>query len=213
MKHGRFDVLLSATTLGLSCGLAIRIAVACSRRWEFQLLAVWKFILSLALSCAGLHRALYLRSEKKVSDITTLQFRWDPIAWVCLTVAGVVVGLIALCGLTARFWRDENASVAHHVHIVSISFGCIMAVLLVCQIIGFQNCILRCFLRWIRSREEGDEPNAALVFCYWFCIYSAFFSDWLLSAISGDWAGLPNDDVQWLYWLYFAAKRAPMFML
>ncbi|PMD16151.1 hypothetical protein NA56DRAFT_663393 [Hyaloscypha hepaticicola] len=43
-----------------------------------------------------------------------------------------------------------------------------------------------------------------------FGLLGAFYCDWILAAIAGNWGGFPSSDIAVLYWTYFAAKRLPM---
>ncbi|KUJ17721.1 uncharacterized protein LY89DRAFT_781865 [Mollisia scopiformis] len=43
-----------------------------------------------------------------------------------------------------------------------------------------------------------------------FGLFGAFYCDWVLASIAGNWAGLPSSDTAVLYWIYFASKRLPM---
>jgi hypothetical protein len=44
-------------------------------------------------------------------------------------------------------------------------------------------------------------------------VLGVFYSDWILAAIAENLAGVPSSDVAILYWLYFVAKRLPLFFL
>jgi hypothetical protein len=39
---------------------------------------------------------------------------------------------------------------------------------------------------------------------------AVFYSDWVLAAVTRNWAGVPIESLQTLYQVYFAAKRLPM---
>jgi hypothetical protein len=78
------------------------------------------------------------------------------------------------------------------------------------------------FFIWIdeeqpRMKDNWDPPNwlkhsirncVLGILC--FGLFGAFYCDWILAAITRNWAGLPSNDIAVLFWVYFLAKRLPM---
>ncbi|KAF4628399.1 hypothetical protein G7Y89_g9761 [Cudoniella acicularis] len=61
---------------------------------------------------------------------------------------------------------------------------------------------------------SGIEVWKVLVgFGAYIIIAIMFWSDWIISCITGDFGGSPDGKVAIVYWVYFAAKRLPMFAM
>jgi hypothetical protein len=62
---------------------------------------------------------------------------------------------------------------------------------------------------------DKDTDNMGVVFMGIFFLVigtgmiAALYSDWILAAIDGNYAGVPDGSNEVLYWTYFAAKRLP----
>lgn len=68
-------------------------------------------------------------------------------------------------------------------------------------------------LEWYFKEHEVSFSRLSIGFTIatlTFGLFGAFYCDWVLAAIAGNWSGVPSSDVALLYWLYFASKRLPM---
>jgi hypothetical protein len=59
--------------------------------------------------------------------------------------------------------------------------------------------------------KDGVTSFGFAVILVWVGLLCSVWSDWILAAIANNWGGLPSGDIAFLFWIYFIAKRLPMF--
>lgn len=188
----KLDLFVAICSLGITPVLSAFAITRCHSEWPFILIATWKMLLSVSLSLIASSRAMNVRRGGNSRDSAI---------WLLLYALGIVIGLTGLITLTVRKWPG-------HTRAMAIICGVFGGIVVICTVLG--GCI---------GTGKSMQFWLALGFGVTMVgILTAPWSDWLLAAVrikeGGDnWAGLPSSDVAWFCWLYFAAKRLPLFSL
>lgn len=124
----------------------------------------------------------------------------DSVNWIWLYVPGLITGLVGLFSLVKENWN------IHAIRLITYIMWGIPGGLGVLGVIGVLF--------------EGDESAWVRVAggilglvgygIGGLAVFGALYSDWILGAIAGNYAGLPSGDNAWLYWGYFFAKKLPL---
>jgi hypothetical protein len=190
IRHNRLDLLLAMLSLAGSSIIAIYTCVRCHQEWQFVLLAVWKLILSCNLGAACVHRARSVRKRDKTLI---------PMLWMLVSIPGTIIGLTGLISLILRSWDD------HRLRVITAVFGA--AVVFFAVVHWWYR------LEWGKFdfNLDGIEMTHSMLCIWWICLLASLYSDWVLGLISGDLVGVPSGDIAALFWMYFMAKRLPLF--
>lgn len=113
--------------------------------------------------------------------------------WTSLYFIGIVVGYCGLFSLVRQSWHIQdvrNFTIVYAIFTSVFIFSGIM--------IGI---------------DIGDGAGGSIMGIAFLIIgtgmLAAIYSDWILGAIAGKYAGVPDGNNAVLYWSYFAAKRLP----
>jgi hypothetical protein len=109
---------------------------------------------------------------------------------------GCLVGAVGLFTVVHEtFPQNHGVQIATYAFIAVTGSGLVVGVLL-----GVYK----------HSARHGSliAPIAAIII---FLVAAVFYSDWVLAAVERNWIGVPSMDNAVVYWLYFAAKRLPLF--
>jgi hypothetical protein len=149
-----------------------------------------------------------LREEDVLKEKTRLNRRFRDIPLLVGTLAYWVGCFIGLVGLFAVIHRTDSNN--NSIHTVGSVVG-----VMICLVF-----ILSFGVVSVRQQRGGIDisrenlPVRLIHALLWtggaFIFSSVFFSDWILAAVEGNWAGIPGADYRILYWTYFVAKRLPM---
>lgn len=131
----------------------------------------------------------------------------DILWWTVVYRLGALVGLVGLLDIV----NDDMEGNAR-LKIITGSFGAVVLVMImvVAPII------------WLMMLREGlsvgrkvgvSFVSVAFVAGFAMTLLFAFYSDWDLGALAGDLDSRPSPDNAVFYWLYFVAKRLPMFSI
>ena len=116
---------------------------------------------------------------------------------------GVLTGLVGFACILHGMAGAGMVS-SHNWHVAGIQ-----ALTLTIWIIGILPVIIS--IIYIIS---GVETWKVLVgMCSYIVVATMFWADWVISCITGDFAGSPNGKVAAVYWVYFTAKRFPIFAM
>lgn len=121
--------------------------------------------------------------EEPPKKISTSQV-WG---WTALYAIGILVGYSGLFSLVRQSWH------IHAVRDLTISY-----IVVTCAFT----------LLGLFSADEALWLTIGL-FMIGTGMIAALYSDWILAAIAGNYAGVPDGNNEVLYWTYFAAKRLP----
>jgi hypothetical protein len=169
-----------------------------------MLLAVWKLLLSCNLGAASINRSRGQRARSENPDDKTQILEDTTMAWVFVSVPGVVIGLPGLISLVLRSWDD------HRLRVITGVFGSAGVFFIVVQIwyyVEWSHSEYGKHFKW--GASYGVHVYLAI---WWICFLISLYSDWVLGLISGDLAGAPGGGVALFYWIYFVAKRLPLFL-
>lgn len=165
----------------------------CHGLWQLEMIAASKLILSAALGFSTLTLIL-----------PVIKDRFPVGAWVLLYIVGFIMGMVGVGSLAKNNWEGTAMRF--------ITYGFSGLWISIALLIGFGLCVV--WLRDIESDPEDYDCGPLNVVCFGvlsLCIAGTFYGDWVLAAITGDWAGTPSSDVALIYWVYFVVKRFPMF--
>lgn len=123
-----------------------------------------------------------------------------PFRWLAFYVLGIVVGLVGIITIAPKQLRVGGQE-AQNVKIITGSFGGVLGVVAVINIV-----VLCCSTH----AGGGDVLMVISVVSATLSILSAFYSDMIIAAVANHWSGPPHRFQTW-YWLFFAAKRFPLF--
>lgn len=214
LNQKKWDIFLGLLSLIPSVFFAILTVVRCRDRWQFMLIAVWKTTLSLTLSAIGLHQGFRLVQAAETINHGALRvasIKAAPFWWTMVYGLGTIVGLVGTLSIIA-----ETFSMNSSVRAIVFAFSGIICMLEIVLVLA------SCAYSWSRRGREQDSclwiiamfpVETALYFVFLLGLLAVFLSDWVLSAITGNWSGAPSSDVAWLYWPYFIAKRIPLFSI
>ncbi|KAI9864677.1 MAG: hypothetical protein M1813_003167 [Trichoglossum hirsutum] len=223
----QFDIWLTAVMLAITIGVSVWTIVRCREDWRVLVIAVWKLTMSVSLGCVCIHRSLMLvgaqsavvtggvghyaggypaggyqavgdRANGSDEDRREGYNRWKLLLWLVPYGCGMVTGMAGLVSLVRHNWHNHQIQIITGVFISVVFSTALVIALLVCCSIG----------KLITSGFVGLFIAGSLI-----GILSAFYSDWILAAVMGNLVGTPSADVAALYWIYFVAKRLPLFSL
>lgn len=240
LAHKRFNILMASAGLMATVVLAALSIARCRQTWPLLLIAVWKLILSITLSAMTIHAAieiqetgLYVYRREKGNFLRIL---W----WLILYVIGTIVGLAGV-GKLARDHFAENQQLRTVTFVFMSIVVAVPGIALLIGIgIVLQSCCSDSSKReeypMVRSstpgvtrssRPRNRSPSPSGADAIWPAGISiavgigiavvligalfAFYTDWALATLTGDMAGTPSSDNAIFYWIYFAAKRFPLF--
>jgi hypothetical protein len=230
LKHSWVELILAVLTLLGSVPIAILTIISCHSRWEFVCIAIWKITLSFTLAAINSHQGTVLmqhhRNQSKflgddeMDDSRTfrtgrltkatapaLYFKIDwqgkkgAYWWLAIFVAGTIVGLFGLIPLVVTYYHDVG-DVKQAVKVFTNIFTLFVGVPLLFWLI------------WIFFlTKQGKAGFGFAVIAVWIGLICAVWADWVLAAIADNWGGMPSGDIAVFFWIYFAAKRLPMFSM
>jgi hypothetical protein len=179
-----FTVTLTAFTMS-----------SCRNSWPFMLIAFWKLTLSLSMNLIGFIRVFGGKDQETGTALWGSIIYWF----------GSVVGIVGLFRIVHETFAENKAVrilTLVLVGLIALGIGTVVLVVLVMSCVSddfnFVEAVLASQISW-------GIAIAALV------VIAVFFSDWILAAVEGNWVGVPSGNYEIVYWLYFAAKRLPMF--
>lgn len=229
LHWAKLDCTLGIVTLILSVGLATFTIIRCRNRWQFMLIAVWKIFMSAMLGFSTITASLSVRHPKTSAiDSADAELHSDRIAlmqpsaiemtgpsttssnapekeeasnasawWLLLYLPGLITGLVGLFSLVKDNWDN------HAIRLITyIMWG----------IPGGLSLCLACCVYFSVDDEKTTVGTFTLIGSVLVAIgiFGALYSDWILGAIAGNYAGLPASDNAVLYWGYFIAKKIPL---
>ena len=192
IKHSKTDYTLALLTFIGTIPLAIYTIVRCHQRWQFILVAVWKSVLSIELVLWTVRAAHDAHDEDKHMSEDGLS---TTIIMGSFYSMAVLVGLTGLGSIVKDSWWDEP------VRRVTYGFGILAIVLILVFLLRY------IYLLWAYGHHRRSLPMLA---CAVFVVPAlfAFYSDWVLAAISHNWAGSPTGNLaQALFWVSFNLQQ------
>ncbi|KAK0716742.1 hypothetical protein B0T26DRAFT_646628 [Lasiosphaeria miniovina] len=123
--------------------------------------------------------------------------------WALIYCLGIVVGTIGLLSLVVKtFNSSRNVKIVTGVFIGVLGIGVLCALV----IGGFAAVRVGAPVIALGSTISGV---AGLILGLELLV--AVCGDFILAAIADNWSGVPGSSHPYIYWIYFAAKRLPMF--
>jgi hypothetical protein len=235
LQHRTFNIILSVAGLLITLPLTVLTMVRCRNSWQFILIAVWKLVFSVTLSSMAIHAAWLINPQMRKlrqAKYTTINgvafvdgaamskedlslasqqlnkaFR-KILYWSVLYFPAAIVGFVGVMDLVVH-----NISGNRTLQTVSYIFGGVgIGSVLVVALVAF-------IFTWSGPSENffaslfGSSVIGVAFGFFVLTVLSALYADWVLGCIAGNFVGVPSSDIQVLYWVYFAAKRLPMFSL
>jgi hypothetical protein len=126
--------------------------------------------------------------------------------WPILYMSGLILGLVAITSLVYENW-DVRA-----VPIITYSFlGIGGGIGVLGVVLIFLSCSGLCRKRNHKIQAFVGATGYLIIWGLGFVGgAAALYSDWILAAIAGNYAGAPSGDIDVIFWLYFVAKRLPL---
>ncbi|KAF8848145.1 hypothetical protein BDZ45DRAFT_664884 [Acephala macrosclerotiorum] len=227
LKHSIIDSILAALSIFGSVVIAAMNIFACRFRWQFVCIGTWKLTMSFTMGVISFHQSAVLYQDRKLG--------YNPVGgggkrhsraklWLLVYFCGAAVGMTGLLSLVVELFSQQ-----HDIRLITYVFTLVAVtpltvwslIALAWALVWLLNYILH-FLRidqmmktitWNIKGLDINGHNLALAFAVaisGFGVFGAFYCDWILAAIAGNWGGFPSSDIAILYWSYFAAKRLPM---
>jgi hypothetical protein len=184
--------------------------VRCQQTWQFLLMGVWKFTMAFSAGCVYTHRSILVRKHHRrdylrVDASAKHAVSYSPLGWLIVYAGGVIVGMTGLVSLVSQNWGAE------HVALITYVFGgvaggtafcvAIMAFIGAASDDGFSS-----GLKW-------SATSMIIMGIVAVGLLAAFYSDWILGAMTDNLIGSPSSENALLYWAYFVAKRLPILSL
>jgi hypothetical protein len=211
LKHSILDVILCSLSMVTTVTTSAFTIDSCRNSWPFLLIGVWKLTLSFSLNSVGILASLAARKrQKEKSDEIHIG---TPLAGTISYWCGSVAGLVGVFDIVHRTF-DSNRNVRITTGIL-IGLACLFLLFL----FAVGVLLYRGKAKNRAERKENRDGGRTLMMMSPLgaigvaVAVAVFYSDWTLAAVQNNWAGTPSDDFAYLYWIYFAAKRLPMFAL
>jgi hypothetical protein len=192
LEHNGFNMITASISLCGTLSITIFTMVSCQNDWQFVLIAFWKLTMSITLSSVCIHRNLLMKDDYSPESE-------EPFYWLIFYACGVITGFTGLVSLVIQSWETQS------VVLITEIFGGIAGFIAV--ICVFVSCSM-----YIDGQEFSESGYSYIqTVGGWVGILSALYCDWILGAIADNMIGAPSSDVAVLYWIYFVAKRLPLF--
>jgi len=228
IEHRFITLIMAIISLIICCVLSIVTMARCHKEWQFLLLAMWKFLLSITVNIMGIHRCILS------SPIDHRNKSVMPFIWLLIYLIGIILGLVGLISLVSETWSYQPVRAVTGAFL-GIAIGCGVIAALLIPSTGYketyhprepQGIQYVLSLVGLGSGNYGYDVQrheykswgglsaflniipAVLAFIGFF---AALYSDWALGVMTENLAGVPSSDIRVLYWIYFAAKRIPLF--
>ncbi len=184
-----FDFFLNTISLLATVPFAIWTIVRCRQSSELALVSVWVTLLVITQGCMAIHAAVTNKEEVG-----------DPFWWLALYAVGILIGLLGIIAIVAQQIRAGGKE-AQNVKIVTGSFGGFLGLVLVVGLVIWAS-------RGGFKAKYG--ATVAMVVVPTLGLIAAFYSDLVLAAVVNHWSGAPHR-YRAAYWIFFSAKRFPLF--
>jgi hypothetical protein len=196
LSHNGLNIIICVVSLIVTVVMTSITMKNCRNSWPFVLIAFWKMTMSLGVNLVGLIRGCMVSDEKDepLPLLATL------IYWI-----GTFIGIVGLFQVVHETFNDDRN--------VRILTGLLIAVSSLTCLSGW--------IYWLAKSLQDDEnvapalilglPSAATLTFGVIIFFAVFYSDLVLAALKNDWVGSPSGPLKALYWVYFVAKRLPMF--
>jgi len=124
-----------------------------------------------------------------------------------LWFAGCLAGIVAVWWVSSWRYDYETQHGTGPMTVVSIVFGGLCFFPLAW--LGFKSYLSG------QCCSEGECCSGMVLSVPFICVFALFWMDWALAIITGNLAGSPGNDrrIQAIFWIYFLAKRLPLFSL
>ncbi|KAF8660096.1 hypothetical protein AX16_001654 [Volvariella volvacea WC 439] len=192
-------------SLGVTAGLAGATISKCKGAWQFEALAVWKLTMTLLNGVTSLHASGIIIAEKidqEPSIVTQDRLGRLP-RWCLFYIPGMIAGMAGTLSLVS-----QNT----HIGFVKVLTGIFSALV----VLGVLIAIAYGYGRrdpMMAYPAEAIKPlgRSIIVGVGTFTVLSAFYSDWVLGAMTDNLFGMPVEQNAARFWAYYIAKRLPMF--
>lgn len=131
-----------------------------------------------------------------------------PLLWLLLFLAGTIVGMVGLCALLWRNFRDDK-TIRH------LTYGFAAPMVIIPGLVAAYWYTEHCTgssngRRGMQKAYRHTFRGALAAFVAVFGFFSALYGDLVLGIIADNVLGVPTGDVTPLYWIWFVAKRFPL---
>jgi hypothetical protein len=217
------NICLMIVTMTGTGATAILTIYRCSGAWEITLIAAYKLIISITMSLIGLHTALAARRSRwkrlpEQERTTEAHVNGEIVRlwWGTLYTAGALTGAIGLFTLIRTIMAS---SAPEDMAITSFLFWFTITFIILVHIGTMIHVLVNAAKNPTSRGGDSDKPIYHLILTpafstvMVFSIFFAFYCDWALASIAGDWVGYPARSQPAIFWIYFFSKRLPMFFL
>ncbi|EAU84073.2 hypothetical protein CC1G_06935 [Coprinopsis cinerea okayama7 len=129
--------------------------------------------------------------------------------WTVLYLPGMFAGMVGLMSLVVQNFHIEALKILTVVFYTIVGFGIMVGLLSI--VIGRMR---KPRYESIDRKETVQQGLGGLIISVMiYTVLAAFYGDWALGLMTDNLIGLPSGDYRALYWLYFTAKRLPMFSM
>ena len=195
LSAGKLDLCLSILQMVITVSIAAFTMSRCRSRWQFILIAMWKLVMSLVVGIWGFAASLKAM-ENVLGYIPITEKHWESDSrtlWILIPYGlAAIVGLVGLISLVVE--NIHNPLVWK----ITAAFGSVVAAAGVISLLiwfftklvdGWLNACLGTAFSLL-----GTMSGAMVILC-------AFYSDWILGALTGNLVGVPSGDIGYLYWV------------
>ena len=238
LKYQKIDLVLDALSLLLSVPFAILTIFRCLSTWQYVLLAVWKTTLAVSLSAISFQRSWSIpKDTQNVKIRKTLAqnqaayqpipggansiygdqtdegpgVKWSLLWWLTLYGLGTIVGLTGLLSIVYRTYTSNHLVRQISSIFLGIAIGPSALYIVIVILIKVVRKPNQNHPKFGLGNTLVHTAFVAMILVLWAGMLAAFYSDWVLGAITGDLVGTPTSSNKIIYWTYFLAKRIPLF--
>jgi hypothetical protein len=194
LSAGKLDLCLSILQMVITVSIAAFTISRCRSRWQFILIAVWKLVMSLVVGVWGFTASLSAIDGASGYDPIAGKKSESPILWILIPYGlAAIVGLVGLFSLVVE--NIHNPLVWK----ITAVFGSVVAA---AGVIGFLVWFFGNFADegWL-GRGLAAAFGVLGIMAAAMVILCAFYSDWILGALTGSLVGFPSGDNEYLYWV------------
>jgi len=139
--------------------------------------------------------------------------KWSLLWWLTLYGLGTIVGLTGLFSVVRQTYASNHLVRQISSIFLGVAIGpsaIYIVIVILVKVVRKPNRNHPKFGFW---NTLAHTAFVAMFLILWVGMLAAFYSDWVLGAITGNLVGTPGSSNKIIYWSYFIAKRIPLFSL
>ena len=131
--------------------------------------------------------------------------------WLTLYALGTIVGLTGLFSVVRQTYMSNHLVRQVSSIFLGVAIGPSVLYIVIVVLVKVVRKPDQNHPKLSFGNALGHTAFVAMILILWAGMLAAFYSDWVLGAVTGNLVGSPDMSNKWIYWTYFIAKRIPLF--